>query len=130
MTQKINGISPVQAQTQRTGQTRTKGPASAFGAMLQQELGRQSGAKSVAFSKHAISRAEERGIQVTPRLMEQLEGSVERAQAKGAVNILAMDADRAAFLINVPNARVITAITPEEMKESVFTNIDGAVFLK
>ncbi len=130
MTQRINRISPPQVQVQQASQTRPKGQAGTFGAMLQQELGKQTGAKGVAFSKHAISRAEERGIQVTPQLMEQLEGSVERAQAKGAVNILAMDADRAAFIINVPNARVITAITQEEMRESVFTNIDGAVFLK
>ena len=32
-----------------------------------------------------------------------------------------------AFIINVPNAKVITAITQDEMGESVFTNIDGAV---
>lgn len=99
-----------------------------FGALLQKELESQRPAQSVAFSKHAITRAEERGIQVTPHLMDQLAGSVERAQAKGATNILAMDGERA-FLINVPHAKVITAITQEEMKQSVFTNIDGAVFL-
>ncbi len=101
-----------------------------FGAMLQQELARDAAqpVQSVAFSKHAISRAEERGIQVTPDLMDQLMGSVVRAQAKGATNILAMDGEKA-FIINVPNAKVITAITQDEMKESVFTNIDGAVFL-
>ena len=32
-------------------------------------------------------------------------------------------------MINVPSAKVITAITQDEMKDSVFTNIDGAVFL-
>lgn len=104
-----------------------------FGAVLQQELGKaktqqvQPG-RDVAFSKHAMSRAEERGISITPDLMDQLRGSMVRAQAKGATNILAMDAEKA-FIINVPNARVITAITQKEMKESVFTNIDGAVFL-
>ncbi len=101
-----------------------------FGAMFQQELEKSARqpVSGVAFSKHAISRAEERGIQVTPALMDQLAGSVVRAQAKGATNILAMDAEKA-FIINVPNAKVITAITQDEMKESVFTNIDGAVFL-
>ena len=34
-----------------------------------------------------------------------------------------------AFIINVPHGKVITAITQDEMKDSVFTNIDGAVFL-
>ena len=105
-----------------------KGTQGSFGALLQQELGKTQPSQGVAFSKHAITRAEERGIEVTPHLMDQLAGSVERAQAKGATNILAMDGERA-FLINVPHAKVITAITQEEMRENIFTNIDGAVFL-
>ena len=105
------------------------GQSDGFGALLQQELNKAAKpAQSVAFSKHAIIRAEERGIEVTPDLMDQLAGSVVRAQAKGATNILAMDGSKA-FIINVPNAKVITAITQDEMRESVFTNIDGAVFL-
>ena len=87
---------------------------------------RQSGDFHAALQ--AISRAEQRGIEITPNLIDQLKGSMIRAQAKGATNILAMDAEKA-FIINVPNAKVITAITQEEMRESVFTNIDGAVFL-
>jgi hypothetical protein len=39
-----------------------------------------------------------------------------------------MDTEKA-FIINVPNAKVITALTQDEMKENIFTNIDGAVFL-
>ncbi len=103
-----------------------------FGAVLQQELAgaaaQSAPQPAVAFSKHAMVRAEERGIEITPGLMDQLRGSMVRAQAKGATNILAMDAEKA-FIINVPHAKVITAITQDEMKENVFTNIDGAVFL-
>lgn len=95
-----------------------------FGALLQGELQKQ----QVNFSKHAISRAEERGIQLTPALMEKLAGSVEKAQEKGAKNILAFDATQA-FIINVPYGRVITTMSQEEMKENIFTNIDGAVLL-
>ena len=101
---------------------------SGFGALLQQGLTQQAAAQEVAFSKHAMTRAEERGIEITPSLIDQLKGSMIRAQAKGATNILAMDTEKA-FIINVPNAKVITAITQDEMKDSVFTNIDGAVFL-
>lgn len=99
-----------------------------FGAALQQELAKAAPVQEVAFSKHAMTRAEERGIEITPSLMDQIRGSMVRAQAKGATNILAMDTEKA-FIINVPHAKVITAITQEEMKDSVFTNIDGAVFL-
>lgn len=126
MIQRVSGLQRTDAPQARVQQRK---PAGGFGAMLQQELDRtEQPGQSVAFSKHAISRAQERGIEVTPDLMDQLAGSVIRAQAKGATNILAMDADKA-FIINVPNAKVITAITQEEMKENIFTNIDGAVFL-
>ncbi len=115
------------AETARSQVQREK--KGSFGEMLQQELAKSEQApQSVAFSKHAISRAQERGIEVTPDLMDQLAGSVLRAQAKGATNILAMDSEKA-FIINVPSAKVITAITQEEMRENIFTNIDGAVFL-
>ena len=125
----IQRVSGVQRREAYQSPVQQREPAGGFGAMLQQELDRaEQPSQGVAFSKHAITRAEERGIEVTPHLMDQLAGSVERAQAKGATNILAMDGERA-FLINVPHARVITAITQEEMKQSVFTNIDGAVFL-
>ena len=104
-----------------------------FGTMLQRELQKTAPAREssfpVAFSKHAMARAEERGIEVTDALMDQLSDSVERASAKGATNILAFDATRA-FIINVPNGRVITTMSQEEMQENIFTNIDGAVLLK
>ena len=125
----IQRVSGVQRRDARQAPVQQRGPAGGFGELLQQELDRaEQPSQSVAFSKHAINRAQERGIEVTPDLMDQLAGSVIRAQAKGATNILAMDTEKA-FIINVPSAKVITAITQEEMKENIFTNIDGAVFL-
>ena len=111
-----SGIAP-----KTPGKAKTGG----FGTLMQQTLDHT---KDVTFSKHARSRAEERGIEINQSLIDQLKGGMIRAQAKGATNILAMDAEKA-FIINVPNAKVITAITQKEMGESVFTNIDGAVFL-
>ena len=126
MIQRVSGVQRRDAQQARVQQ---QGQGVGFEAMFRQELAKsQQPAQSVEFSKHAISRAQERGIEVTPDLMDQLAGSVIRAQAKGATNILAMDTEKA-FIINVPNAKVITAITQEEMRENIFTNIDGAVFL-
>lgn len=112
------GVRQNTPKTQQTG-----GQQADFGAMLQGELQKQ-----VSFSRHAMSRAEERGIELTPMLMEKLAGSVEKAQEKGAKNILAFDATQA-FIINVPYGRVITTMSQDEMKENIFTNIDGAVLL-
>lgn len=128
MADRISPIEPIQAvsQIERVQPVGRKDAGNQFGALLQREITR---AEPIAFSKHAMSRAEERGIEVTPTLMDQLADSVERAQAKGATNILAFDATRA-FIINVPHGRVITTMSQEEMEENIFTNIDGAVLLK
>ena len=75
-----------------------------------------------------IQKLEERGIEVTPHLIERLSDSVARAEAKGATNILALERSMA-FIINVPNGRVITTMSQDEMKDNIFTNIDGAVIL-
>ena len=100
-----------------------------FGAMLRQQAeNKAQGVQTVNFSKHALERAEERGIELTPNLMERLSNSVEKAQEKGATNILAFD-DSRAFIINIPYGRVITTMSQEEMRENIFTNIDGAVLL-
>lgn len=134
MIERISPIQPVQKanQVEQIQPVSRREAGSRFTAMLQRELGKAAAPAeesfSIAFSKHAMTRAEERGIEVTPALIGQLTDSVERAQAKGATNILAMDTEKA-FIINVPHGRVITAITQDEMKDSVFTNIDGAVFL-
>ena len=113
---------------QSAAQMRRAVDTASFDILLRQDMDRSLETRDVEFSKHAILRAEERGIDITPDLIDQLRGSMIRAQAKGATNILAMDSEKA-FIINVPNAKVITAISQDEMKENVFTNIDGAVFL-
>lgn len=120
-----------QSEVNRLQQGVTSSQHSQFGALFRNELEqaqKQNSASSVAFSKHAMTRAEERGIQIDETLLNQLSDSLEKAQAKGAKNILAFDTTRA-FIVNVPHGRVITAMSQEEMKENIFTNIDGAVIL-
>ena len=106
-----------------------KAQQTGFDKLLQQKAQEKSGAaQPINFSKHALARAEERGIELTPTLMDKLAGSVEKAQEKGANTILAFDSSQA-FIINIPYGRVITAMSQEEMRENIFTNIDGAVLL-
>ena len=128
MINKIQGTGPV---NQAPAVQRKQNPAAAqtgFGAMLQQKTQEKQQTAQINFSKHALARAEERGIELTPTLMDKLAGSVEKAQEKGANTILAFDASQA-FIINIPYGRVITTMNGDEMKENVFTNIDGAVLL-
>lgn len=109
-------------------------PAGTFGDLLRQRFETvgtepQSAPGAIEMTKHAQLRAAERGIELTADLMARLSDSAHRAQAKGAKNILVFDATRA-FIVNVPQNRVITAISQDEMQDNVFTNIDGAVLLR
>ena len=123
----IKEVSAISGYGRQASSANRKGAEGKFADALQQELSRGEGRQG-AFSKHAMARAEERGIQVTDTLLDRLTSSVERAEAKGATNILALDRSLA-FIINVPNNRVITTMSQDEMKENIFTNIDGAVIL-
>ena len=119
-----NPASAVPATPTRNASAVSRNTSAAFGDMLQQQIQQ----RTVNFSKHALARAEERGIELTSDLMDKLADSVEKAHEKGAKNILAFS-DSQAFIINIPYGRVITTMSGEEMKQNIFTNIDGAVLL-
>lgn len=124
--QTVGAVGQAPAVNQRT---RSGAKQTAFGDLLREKTQvKEQNTQTINFSKHAMARAEERGIELTPDLMDKLAGSVERAQEKGATNIVAIDATQA-FIINIPYGRVITTMSTDEMKENVFTNIDGAVLL-
>lgn len=127
MLNRLTGINSIGTGNERA--TGKKTEQASFQSVLQQELTKETKTpRQVNFSKHAIERAEERGIELTPALVDKLSESVEKASEKGAKNILAFDAAQG-FIINVPHCRVITTITQAEMKEQIFTNIDGATLL-
>ena len=123
-------ISPVYTpQTQTVQQQRTqKKPegTSSFADMLQ-EVSRRSGA-NLTFSKHALARLDARQIEVSPQLVEKMSNAVDKADNKGITEALILNGDTA-FIVNVPNRTVVTSMNGGEMKENIFTNIDGAAIL-
>lgn len=80
----------------------------------------------VTFSKHANERISERNIDVSPEVTEKLNEAVEQAKDKGLKNVLVM-IDNQAFIVSTMSNKVITAVNSNELKENIFTNIDGAV---
>jgi len=82
----------------------------------------------VRFSKHAANRLAERGIELSDSQMERLQEGTLKAGAKG-INESLVIVDQLAFIVNVPNHTVITAMKQTETVESIFTNIDGAVII-
>jgi flagellar operon protein len=84
------------------------------------------GGEPLHFSKHALERAQRRGIQLDPATLTRLEEGVGRAAGKGARDSVVL-VDGTAFVVSVNNRTVVTAVSPEHMREHVFTNIDSAV---
>lgn len=80
----------------------------------------------VRFSKHANQRLESRNITLSKEQMERLNYGVSRARDKSINESLVM-MDDLAFIVNVKNNTVVTALEQDE--DSVFTNIDGAVIV-
>ncbi|WP_202077091.1 TIGR02530 family flagellar biosynthesis protein [Caldalkalibacillus salinus] len=101
-----------------------------FAQQLQQQLERSqvTGQSSLAFSKHALQRMDARGIEVTEDLQMRLNKGLQMAKSKGAKESLFL-ADGLAFVVNVKNNTVITAMEEAQMQQHVITNIDSAVML-
>ena len=82
----------------------------------------------VKFSKHAVNRLQDRNIELTREQVERLNEGTAKAGAKG-INESLVIVDSLAFIVNVPNQTVITAMDQTETDENIFTNIDGAVII-
>lgn len=115
-------------QTNRPNNTRVNNtkqpPKQSFDAVLQQI--QSSG--EVKFSKHALSRLEQRNIKLTAEDITKINGAVDKAAKKGVKDALIM-MDNKVFVANIKNKTVITAAADDQLKDNVFTNIDGAVII-
>ncbi len=83
---------------------------------------------AVRFSKHAAGRLNDRNIELSDNQLDRLNAGMQKANAKGINESLVL-MDQLAFIVNVKNNTVITAMDQTEAEENVFTNIDGAVIV-
>ena len=95
-----------------------------FSSILSQKLDES---REVKLSKHASMRLEARNISLSNDQVERLKNAVDKASTKGVKDTLVV-MDEVAFVVNVRARTVITAVNQNELKENVFTHIDGAVF--
>ncbi len=118
--QAINGIRGSELQKVQAGQR-----GIGFEQMLQERLQET---KEVQFSKHAKERIDQRGIEVTTALMNDLNNAVAKAKQKGAKDVVIIG-PKEVFIVNIPNNIVVTTLSGAEMKNNIFTKIDSAVIL-
>ena len=84
--------------------------------------------RPLTLSAHAEQRIQQRAISLTPSEQDALSEAVAHLDAKGARDALLVRSD-AAFVVNVPNRTVVTALGTEDLTARVFTGIDSALVL-
>ena len=85
-------------------------------------------AGGVKFSKHATNRLSDRNIELSTNQLDRLNSGTKQASQKGINESLVL-VDDMAFIVNIKNNTVITAMDKNSSDENVFTNIDGAVIV-
>ncbi len=118
--QAVNGIRGSELQKIQAGQRGV-----GFEQLLQETKQQK---QEVQFSKHAKERIDQRGIEVTTTLMNDLNNAVEKAKQKGAKDVVIIG-PKEVFIVNIPNNIVVTTLSGAEMKNNIFTKIDSAVIL-
>lgn len=115
-------------QTRKTGKIDTQADVN-FESVFKQKLLKGEDTQTVLkFSKHATGRLADRNITLSDNQIARLSDGAKKAEEKGIQDSLVI-VDELAFIVNIPNQTVITAMNQTETNENVFTNIDGAVIM-
>lgn len=117
-------ISDLPAAPDRAGR-KEETTGESFQDILKRQLQEGSG---VNFSAHAVKRAMQHELDLSGSELTRLGEGVKLAEEKNLDDTLIL-VGRNAFLVNVPNRTVITAVDSGDMKGNVFTNIDGTVIV-
>lgn len=84
--------------------------------------------RNLKFSKHAQARMDKRNLVLDKNDLKSLERALDKSEKKGVKEALIIMKDQA-FIASVENKTIITAITNDQLKENIFTNIDGAIII-
>lgn len=115
----ISGLGSVQASSPGLASNKNVASEVAFSDLLK-------AANQLTFSTHAQKRLDKRDIQLGENDMERLNAAVNKAESKGAKESLIL-MDQLAFIVNVPDRKVVTTINMNQRSEGVFTQIDSVV---
>jgi len=84
--------------------------------------------RELKFSKHAQDRMNLRNINLSNEQISRIEVAMKKAESKGIKEALILMGDTA-FIASVKSKTIITTANAEQLKDNVFTNIDGAVII-
>jgi flagellar operon protein len=83
--------------------------------------------QNVKFSNHAQKRLLSRDINLNSGDVNRLSDAIDKAEKRGGKSSLVM-VDDLAFIVNIQDRMVVTALDANQRGEGVFTQIDSVVF--
>lgn len=107
-------------QSQRASGGHQAGNSPTFAKVLSQT-------QQVRFSNHAQQRLEKRHLQLSEENVSRLAEAIDKAEKRGGKSSLVL-VDDLAFIVNVRDRLVVTALDASQRGEGVFTQIDSVVF--
>ena len=106
-----------------------EGNVSDFKKLLEEQVGSEKPIHGgINLSTHAAKRLEERQIDFNGEEYLKVKEAITKLKAKGGRDSLVIT-DKAAYIVDVANNKVVTAVDKSNMNENVFTKIDSTVFM-
>lgn len=84
--------------------------------------------EGVKLSQHAAKRVADRGLEFDSNEFLKIKNGIEKLKNKGGKDSLIVT-DKGAYIVDVNNATIVTAMDKDKMSENVFTKIDSTLFL-
>lgn len=84
--------------------------------------------EELKFSKHVKERMNARNISLSNEDLDKMKSAIDKADKKGIKEALLL-MDNKAFIASVKTKTIITSVNTDQLKDSIFTNIDGAIII-
>jgi flagellar operon protein len=84
--------------------------------------------EGIKLSVHAAKRLQDRNMDVDGAELKKIQSGIDKLASKGGNDSLLITG-KGAYIVDVPNRTIVTAIDKDSISENVFTKIDSTVIL-
>ena len=135
MSKNINNIlipnvtkTPQQKKVDLSNRLPKEGASSEFKNLLEETIQEKPVHGGINLSSHAVKRLQERNIDFRGDEYMKVKEAMGKLREKGGQNSLIVS-DQAAYIVDVRNNKLVTAVDKESMSENIFTKIDSTMFI-
>lgn len=125
---KIPSHKEVDLSNRLDGNKETSKKAEEFKGLLDSQLKQAGEQHGINLSVHAARRMKERDLSMNSDEFFKIKDAMAKLKEKGGKDSLVITRN-AAYIVDVDNNRIVTAIDKDKMAENVFTKIDSTVFV-